>query len=512
MQTNSSQLNSPFIIPDDGDLTAHAAAAAGIAFHDQPYREIPIEEAGQLLQMEEPDYTPDFSGLSNAAINSDVQPVVEEGDTQGAPDILRTISDHLGELTPSRRIFRRESKADSASEFDFNLGDDVSPPEPGRLANFLRPGGRVNRRMIAIIAIAALATFIFLFTATRQPVTQSLAPSGPNQSVDVNASSPIPVNPSQNTLRSPEFVGAQTNPEEDNRAAARALGMEPMPESNTSASPVNRTDVLSVTTPRGTTPAYPASTQPPVPALDTAPSFASLSPLSQNYAVALRGAKSSPVAQMSGMVQGFAAKEQTAPAPDSAASTASETTNKPSGNIIRLPQNTRIQMTLLEPLQSGMSATADARVDADVRSTKGEILLRAGSTVSIPFLPIHTNGRMSAAATEIRVPLSDGRTLAMRGSVKGQDGLMGLPGKITKKGTGSTLGRVARGVARAGVQTGQRVLGQSVGSVGIDTNEIGIDDAVAERYGSTYAYGYDRAPKEVVDVPSGIRFQFIVAQ
>lgn len=512
MQTNSTQHNPTVIIPDDGDLTAHAAAAAGIAFHDQPYREIPIEEAGQLLRMEEPDYTPDFSGLSKAAVNSDAQDPAEAELPLGS-DILQTVSDDLGELTPSRRISSRASQAATDAEFDFDLGDDRKSPQPSFIANLLRPGGRVNRRAVAIIAIAALATFIFLFTATRQPVKQSLAPTAPSQNEDVNASSSIRVvNPSENTLRSPEFVGTQGSAEEDSRAAARSLGMEPMPESTSSASTVTRTDVLSVTNPRGTTPAYPASTQPPVPVQDVGPGFASLSPTSQNYAVAMRGAKTSPVAQMSGIVQGFAPKDQTTSAQDVAASAGNESTNKQSGNIIRLPQNTRIQMTLLEPLQSGMSATADARVDTDVRAATGEILLRAGSTVSIPFLPIHTNGRMSAAASEIRVPLSDGRILAMRGSVKGQDGLMGLPGKITKKGTGSTLGRVARGVARAGVQTGQRVLGQSVGSVGIDTNEIGIDDAVSERYSSTYTYGYDRAPKEVVDVPSGIRFQFIVTQ
>lgn len=509
MQANSSQHNSTVIVPEGGDLTAHATAAAGVSFHDEPYTEIPIEEVGQLLRMEEPDFTPDFSGLSQAAVNSEMEYATGDEDTQGS-DILRTVSDQLGELTPSRRIAHGNAPGNVDAEFDFDLGDEAKPPEPGRIANLLRPGGRVNRRMIAIIAIAALATFILLFTTTRQPVTQSLAPTGPSQSVDVNASSPIRVNPSENTLRSPEFVGTQTSPEEDSRAAARALGMEPMPESNTSVAAANRTDVLSVTNPRGTAPGYPASTQPSIPVPDAASSIASLNPSSQNYSVALRGAKTAPVAQMSGVVQGFGSKEQSTPSSDSAGATAAEATNKQSANVIRLPQNTRIQMTLLEPLQSGIAGTADARIDADVRSATGEILLRAGSTVSIPFLPIHTNGRMSAASSEIKVALSDGRTLAMRGSVKGQDGLMGLPGKITKKGTGSTIGRVARGVARAGVQTGQRVLGQSVGSVGIDTNEIGIDDAVADRYGSPY--GYDRAPKEIVDVPSGIRFQFIVAQ
>lgn len=508
MQTNPSQPKSPIIIPEGADLTTHAAAAAGVTFHDEPYTEIPIAEVGQLLRMEEPDFKPDFSGLSQAAVNSEGEYAGGDDPTQGS-DILRTISDQLGELAPPRRIVGGNSHGDVDAEFEFDLGDGVKPTEPGRFANFLRPGGRVNRRVIAIIAIVALATFILLFTTTRQPVNQSLAPTGPSQGVDVNASSPIRVNPSENTLRSPEIVGTQTSPEEDSRAAARALGMEPMSESSTTAA-VNRTDVLSVTNPRAATPGYPASTQPSIPVPDTASSFASLSPSSQTYAVALRGAKISPVAQMNGMVQGFGSKEQSTPSPDSAGTTAGEATNKASAGVIRLPQNTRIQMTLLEPLQSGIAATADARIDADVKSATGEILLRAGSTVSIPFLPIHTNGRMSAASSEIKIPLSDGRTLAMRGSVKGQDGLMGLPGKVTKKGTGSTIGRVARGVARAGVQTGQRVLGQSVGSVGIDTNEIGIDDAVADRYGSPY--GYDRAPKEIVDVPSGIRFQFIVAQ
>lgn len=182
----------------------------------------------------------------------------------------------------------------------------------------------------------------------------------------------------------------------------------------------------------------------------------------------------------------------------------------PAANTVRLPAGTRIPMVLLEPLQTGIATTADARALADIRDAQGNILIPRGSIISIPFLAVHSNGRMmNDAAEEIEFRTSGGAVLLMSGSVKGPDGYVGIAGVVTKKGGGSTIGGVLKGVARGGARAAGRVIGQ-VDPTGVSSDavsEAGIQSAVEGRYGNRGA-----AQREVVNVAAGLEFTFVVGK
>ncbi len=168
-----------------------------------------------------------------------------------------------------------------------------------------------------------------------------------------------------------------------------------------------------------------------------------------------------------------------------------------------LRAGTRIPMTLLEPLQSGMATTVEARVDTDVRDGEGLVLER-GTKLMLPFPGTQTNGRMPCGSDPVTVRLADGRNLVFVAVVKGPDLLSGLPGKVTRTGSGSRLTKVARGMGQAAGGAARAVIGRTTGGYGVYSGNIAIEDAAAERY--------ERAPKEVVTVPAGLHFTLILRE
>src|SRR6185503_19015773 len=78
----------------------------------------------------------------------------------------------------------------------------------------------------------------------------------------------------------------------------------------------------------------------------------------------------------------------------------------------------RISMVTLEPFRSGISATITAQVLEDVKDAQGNIVIPAGSTCGVPFLPFEVGGRItndSSSKTVIKLP--NGAKISIRGVV-----------------------------------------------------------------------------------------------
>src|SRR5207237_5210040 len=66
-----------------------------------------------------------------------------------------------------------------------------------------------------------------------------------------------------------------------------------------------------------------------------------------------------------------------------------------------------ISMVTTEPFRSGIAANITAQVLEDVKDTQGRVVVPAGSTCKVPFLPFEVGGRVtndSSARAIITLP------------------------------------------------------------------------------------------------------------
>ena len=184
--------------------------------------------------------------------------------------------------------------------------------------------------------------------------------------------------------------------------------------------------------------------------------------------------------------------------------TASSSANKPvSGDEVGILPRTRVELTLSEPLRSGIATSVEARVVADVRDAQGKVVLPAGSTAVVPFLAYEVNGRVLNSRNEAVLFITPaGKQVSLRGVVKAADGFAGLTGKVRKIGGRSAANRIFTGIARVGA----RNAADAVGDVSSEAED--------EVNRATYEY---RSPQfertgRIVEVASGTRFTFVVGR
>ena len=167
-----------------------------------------------------------------------------------------------------------------------------------------------------------------------------------------------------------------------------------------------------------------------------------------------------------------------------------------------LPRS-RIELSLSEPLRSGIATSVEAHVVSDVRDGQGKVIIPAGSTAAIPFLASEVNGRVINSASEAALFITPtGQQISLRGVVKGSDGFAGLTGKVKKVGGRSAASRIFTGIARAGTRAAADVAGDI------------SSDAESEINRSAYDYRFPQFERtnRIVEVSSGTRFTFIVGR
>jgi hypothetical protein len=550
MSTNINQGNGGgeiVIVRDGEDLDAVAAMASGVA-SDAEQR-----GGGQYVPLEEvsAETFHEFAEAASAEPGADAWkrhvtvPDAEASEPPPArPPEPAAIDDPNSDegaahLRAARIEDARQRRARVSGALAVREDGEVSarPAEGDNLAtrfkNVAAPGGRLNRRVLYVLLGAALLVIFLLLKSSSNKAkdaaaksaadqTQSAAGQGDGPNGRRDATSMRVGAPSDGTLRSPESVmGSRGVEGRSGDATSAALGMgtsvEP-PAHNLLGGPANGAQPAPLVSPVGQTTTAAAVQRGAAGRGAAGAGVAAQEPVAAPYAAAgygtgsegfsfkmrgvdsgQRGGAGEPVAAQASELQAAARGTER---PDARA-------RKQEAGGMRLPAGTRIPMTLLEPLQSGIETTASARVDAEVRDGKGEVMLRAGTIITIPFLAAHSNGRMMNAGEEVDVKTASGATLVLTGAVKGTDGLVGIPGRVTKSGQGNTIGRVLRGVTRIGIRQAGTVLpgGGVAGDIESETGDImDINGAVAGRY------GVRGGQREVVNIPAGVRFTFVVGK
>lgn len=530
------------------DIDSVAAMAAGVGAHahaDAGTRYMPIDavtadtftefsaqaaqEAGAeswtIAQRADEDAAPADVGASAPPAG------VEEHDTDAGAAALRAARIRAARQRRAQVVDALVVRDDDGAPTRTEDADNVS----ARIRNVTTPGGRPNRRMLyVLIVVGALGLLVVLKGASSKVKengapnkspgqTAAGAPAGDDAAARRDGTAMRVGTPGDGTLHSPEGVMANRSAEgrTGNELPGAALGMgnsvEPAPRNilggqvvgSQPAPPGGQAPLLAgrsnVQASAGTGQEEGGGLSASVPYGNNAGGA------SAGFSFKMRNADAGGRERVSG---------ESGPAGELAAERAptARPTERPEGRQrktepasgARLPAGTRIPMTLLEPLQSGIETTANARVDAEVRDAKGAVLLKAGTIITIPFLAAHANGRMMNAADEaIEVPSAAGAPLVLTGAVKGTDGLVGLPGRVTKSGQGNTIGRFVRGAARIGVRQVGSVMPSGGVADDIEREAGGVTDinsAVADRY------GVRGGQREVVNVPASVRFTFVVGK
>jgi hypothetical protein len=184
----------------------------------------------------------------------------------------------------------------------------------------------------------------------------------------------------------------------------------------------------------------------------------------------------------------------------------SGSTNSKAATVVKdtgvLPR-TRIELSLTEPLRSGIATSVEARVLSDVRDGQGTVILPAGSTAVLPFLAYEMNGRMVSNSNESALFITPtGQQITLRGIVKGIDGFVGLTGKVKKIGGRSTAGRIIGGIVRAGTRTAADAVG--------DVSSEAENEINRSTYDSRFPQ-FERSSR-IVEVASGTRFIFVTGR
>ena len=165
-----------------------------------------------------------------------------------------------------------------------------------------------------------------------------------------------------------------------------------------------------------------------------------------------------------------------------------------SGNALTLEKGTKIELTLEDPIRSGIASAITAKVQKAVLNRQGGIEIPSQSLVIIPFSAESVNGRVfNEKDKPIQIVTPDGRSYEVRGSVKDARGITGIGGKVTKTNRRNPLGKIAGG---------------ALGAIGIGGRIGGGINRGVESINSNP--DYVRGASEIVDVGMGTSFQLLI--
>ena len=114
---------------------------------------------------------------------------------------------------------------------------------------------------------------------------------------------------------------------------------------------------------------------------------------------------------------------------------------------------TRIPLELVDTLRSDANITGAARVTANVLDQDGQVLIPAGTTITIPFLGVHSTQRMvSAPLVNAHVILTNGKRVAIKGEVQDARGFRGIECNFRLRDNSTTINDVKTLEVRAGTK------------------------------------------------------------
>lgn len=395
-----------------------------------------------------------------------------------------------------------------------------------RVSQVVMPEGRLNRRVVLIVLVALAAVFIFAFGGASKGKKKSDAAAAGQEAAEETPEGEQSGRDSRmrvqsagdDTLRTPEQVSGDTNGLNNLRGGGGSLNAGG--GGNTGEEQLQNTLLGGRSQNNNTSPVLTADGARAAAGLNRPAADASRPQSSANgggesaqaarVEVAWQGRGGSAVRPPDAPRDNGRDREPAAREAMREGARGDEKQSQQPRPGIRLPAGTRIPMVLLEPLQTGIATTAEARVLADVKDVRGVVVLQRGSTVSIPFLAGHSNGRMmNDAGEEMELRTPNGETLILAGSVKGPDGIVGIKGVLKKSGGGNPIGRVVKGTGRAAARVAGGVVSR-VDPSGVSRevgDAVGLDGAVAGRYGRN-----NEAQREVVNINAGVTFTFVVGK
>ena len=129
-------------------------------------------------------------------------------------------------------------------------------------------------------------------------------------------------------------------------------------------------------------------------------------------------------------------------------------TNRTAMHVDKLQRvGTRLTLELVDTLRSDAKMTAAARVTVNLLDRDGQVLIPAGTTVTIPFLAVHSIQRMvSVPLVDAHVILTDGRRVAIKGEVRDAKGFRGIECNLRLRDDSTTINDVKTLEVRAGTK------------------------------------------------------------
>lgn len=360
----------------------------------------------------------------------------------------------------------------------FNTEQSRTAQGRSRLVEVLRPNGHWNKRLI-FGALGAVLVFVMF----------GLGGSSKSQKKEESKSQPAKTlkDSRERTDQLMQFSGAEEQTLGTPRASANTveLSKEETPEPIASTEPV----------PDGS---RVKSVSPATPAKPESQTKEENDRVDEEFALVLRAGER--VERETRIAEKEAERQKGLQKPAAASNSTPSTSNAKDIGI--LPR-ARIELTLSEPLRSGIATSVEARVVSDVRDGQGKVVIPAGSTAAIPFLASEVNGRVINNSSEAALFITPaGQQISLRGVVKGSDGFAGLTGKVKKIGGRSAASRIFTGIARAGTRAAADIAGDVSSEAESEINRASYD----------YRFPQFERTNRIVEVSSGTRFTFIVGR
>jgi hypothetical protein len=372
----------------------------------------------------------------------------------------------------------KESNKPEEEALVFNAEQNRTAQGRSRMADIIRPNGHWNKRLI-FGALGAVLVFV-MFGLGGSSKSQKKEDTKPQPAKTLKDSR-------ERTDQLMQFSGAEEQTLGTPRARDNTIELpkEEAPEPIASTEPV----------PGGS---RVKSVSPPAPAKPEAETKEENDRVDEEFALVLRAGER--VERETRIAEKEAERQKGLQRPTAGPSSAMSSSNAKDIGI--LPR-ARIELTLSEPLRSGIATSVEARVVSDIRDAHGKVVIPAGSTAAIPFLASEVNGRVINNSSEAALFITPaGQQITLRGVVKGSDGFAGLTGKVKKVGGRSTASRIFTGIARAGTRTAADVAGDISSEAESEINRASYD----------YRFPQFERTNRIVEVSSGTRFTFIVSR
>ncbi len=168
---------------------------------------------------------------------------------------------------------------------------------------------------------------------------------------------------------------------------------------------------------------------------------------------------------------------------------------------VKIPRGTTIPLMMLQPFRNDIPTTVKCQITVDIKTSKGEVLIPAGTVAFVPFSPFRNDKRVfNQIDRPATISIAEDQEIQLSGTALDKSGGIGIQGKLVKRGDANVGRRIGRTMAR-------------VLTFGAASAAGGIGGGVIAEAGSSAIEGsyYYTAPTDsYVEVPLGTIFFFNV--